>query len=163
MTAGGETVCGAAGGADVFTGCSRSGGREIGDPEAADATFAVCTASGTLPRAATGSSLSEDGSAEPEPGSFEPPCPERRSRTVSASSGSMVLECVFLSSTPSSGSKSRMTPGFTSNSRASSLILIFDIIVAAGPSAGASSSRKSEPLLQDDVKLPFFADVRRLG
>ncbi len=43
-----------------------------------------------------------------------------------ATSSSMELECVFFSSTPSSGSMSRMMLGFTSSSRASSLIRILD-------------------------------------
>ena len=55
------------------------------------------------------------------------PDSSRRSRNASATSSSMELEWVFFSCTPSSGSISRITPGFTSNSRASSLILIFFI------------------------------------
>jgi hypothetical protein len=39
----------------------------------------------------------------------------------------MELEWVFFSCTPNSGSRSRMALGFTSNSRANSLILIFFI------------------------------------
>src|SRR3569833_1104030 len=53
--------------------------------------------------------------------------PVRRRRSSSATSSSTELECVFFSCTPSSGSKSRIMPGFTSSSRASSLILIFFI------------------------------------
>lgn len=50
------------------------------------------------------------------------------SRNRSARSSSIALECVFFSATPTSGSNSRSNPGFTSSSRASSLILIFAII-----------------------------------
>lgn len=70
-----------------------------------------------------------------EPGSCDSPGVARRLRTISATSASIVCECVVLPCTPSAGSSSRMTPGFTSNSRASSLILIFDIIVAVIASA----------------------------
>ena len=55
------------------------------------------------------------------------PSPSKRRRSSSATSSSIELECVFFSCTPKSGSMSRMTPGFTSSSRASSLILIFFI------------------------------------
>ena len=55
------------------------------------------------------------------------PSPSKRRRSSSATSSSIELECVFFSCTPRSGSMSRMTPGFTSSSRASSLILIFFI------------------------------------
>ena len=50
-------------------------------------------------------------------------CPRRR-RSSSATSSSRELECVFLSATPSSGNSSRRTFGFTSSSRASSLMRI---------------------------------------
>jgi hypothetical protein len=50
-------------------------------------------------------------------------CPRRR-RSSSATSSSRELECVFLSVTPSSGNSSRSTFGFTSSSRASSLMRI---------------------------------------
>lgn len=51
------------------------------------------------------------------------PCPRRR-RSSSAISSSRELEWVFLSATPSSGNSSRRTFGFTSSSRASSLMRI---------------------------------------
>lgn len=54
-----------------------------------------------------------------------------RSRSDNATSSSIELECVFFSCTPNSGSRSSMTPGFTSSSRASSLILIFFIQTTA--------------------------------
>lgn len=110
--------------------------------EAADAALARSAGSELSARTAEVSGATEESSAgPPESESFELPGVARRSRTISAKSNPMVLECVFLSSTPSSGSISRITPGFTSNSRASSLILIFDIIVAVDTSAGASSMR----------------------
>ena len=56
--------------------------------------------------------------------SSETPIPATRRRRFSTTSSSSELECVFLSVTPSSGSKSRMTLGLTSSSRASSLMRI---------------------------------------
>ena len=53
--------------------------------------------------------------------------PLRRCRNAIATSSSIELECVFFSLTPNSGNKSMITPGFTSSSRASSLIRIFFI------------------------------------
>lgn len=50
----------------------------------------------------------------------------RRRRAIDVSS-SIELECVFFSLTPSSGSMSRITPGLTSSSLASSLMRIFFI------------------------------------
>jgi hypothetical protein len=58
--------------------------------------------------------------------------PVKRRRSSNATSSSIELECVFFSCTPNSGNRSRMTPGFTSNSRASSLILIFFIEETTG-------------------------------
>lgn len=46
----------------------------------------------------------------------------RRRRISRATSSSTELEWVFFSETPSSGKRSRMTPGLTSSSRASSLM-----------------------------------------
>src|ERR1035437_4944516 len=51
----------------------------------------------------------------------------RRFRSNTATSSSTELEWVFFSATPSSGSRSRIAPGLTSSSRASSLIRIFFI------------------------------------
>lgn len=50
--------------------------------------------------------------------------PRTFARIRSATASSIELECVFFPVTPSSGSISRMTPGFTSSSRASSLMRI---------------------------------------
>jgi hypothetical protein len=57
----------------------------------------------------------------PYEGGFASPVSRRRSSRATSSSSE--LECVFFSCTPNSGSSSRMTPGFTSSSRASSLTL----------------------------------------
>jgi hypothetical protein len=59
------------------------------------------------------------------------PEPVRRRFSSIATSSSIELECVFFSCTPISGSISSMTPGFTSSSRASSLIRIFLIEATA--------------------------------
>jgi hypothetical protein len=59
--------------------------------------------------------------------------PVKRRFTSSATGSSIELEWVFFSVTPSSGSISRITLGFTSSSRASSLIRIF-VILCAPPS-----------------------------
>ena len=84
------------------------------------------------------------------------PCGKSRLRNSSATSSSTELECVFFSCTPSSGSMSMITPGFTSSSRASSLILIFFIESTAstssprardrGNQACRASARRSVPL-----------------
>lgn len=57
-----------------------------------------------------------------------------RRRICSATSTSMELEWVFFSVTPYSGSKSRMSLGLTSSSRASSLIRIIDRALGANSS-----------------------------
>jgi hypothetical protein len=53
--------------------------------------------------------------------------PVNRRRSSRATSSSTELECVFFSCTPNTGSISIIAPGFTSSSRANSLILIFFI------------------------------------
>jgi hypothetical protein len=67
-------------------------------------------------RGAPGATMAGDGSG--------PESPVTRRRTCSATSSSSELECVFLSVIPSSTKVSRITFGFTSSSRASSLIRI---------------------------------------
>lgn len=57
-----------------------------------------------------------------------PSPPDSRCRRAMATSSSIELEWVFFSPTPNSGSMSRITPGFTSSSLASSLMRIFFIL-----------------------------------
>ena len=65
-------------------------------------------------------------------------------RTLSATSSSIELEWVFFSVTPSSGSKSRILDGFTSSSRASSLIRILDVSLCK-PSSIVAIDRTAPP------------------
>jgi hypothetical protein len=67
------------------------------------------------------------------------PIPATRRRRFSTTSSSSELECVFLSVTPNSGNKSRMTLGLTSSSRASSLIRI--LLIHKTPERCARCSR----------------------
>ncbi len=71
--------------------------------------------------------------------------PVRRRRSSSATSSSSELECVFLSATPSSGNRSRMTLGLTSSSRASSLMRIFPIHSRPGAVLAPSTMRFASP------------------
>lgn len=63
------------------------------------------------------------------------PAPSTRALTRLASSSSIELECVFFPVMPSSGRISRMTPGLTSSSRASSLMRILLMCSARRPAA----------------------------
>lgn len=65
--------------------------------------------------------------AEAEPTAAGRECGMRRRRSSRAVSSSIELEWVFFSEIPSSGSISRITPGLTSRSLASSLMRIFFI------------------------------------
>ncbi len=112
---GASSATAARGGADVSTGAE----------EATGVTGASCSVSCT-------SSVSGIGLGR----ELSPECSlATRSRIASATSSSSELEWVFLSWTPNSGSTSRITVGFTSSSRASSLIrilLITEIVVNIG-------------------------------
>jgi hypothetical protein len=110
---------GAAGGASATGSCR---GAEYGrEGSAAGLDSAAC--SGAV-------SVSVDLEArDPESGDpFDSPVSRR---LISIATGSSIeLEWVFFSATPSSGSMSRITLGFTSSSRASSLIRILTILFA---------------------------------
>ena len=79
-----------------------------------------------------------------------PPAPVRRLRSSSATSSSTELEWVFFSVTPSSGRRSRIAPGFTSSSLASSLIRIFFILTdeLSDPSITHHARNPAHSLLQ---------------
>ena len=96
----------------------------------------------------TAASLSTEtvAAASPAPS----PTPKRR-RIWSATSSSRELECVFLSATPSSGSRSRMTLGLTSSSRASSLMRI--LLIRLSP------ARKT---LAAGIQTTRFSSIRSL-
>jgi len=94
-----------------FALCSATGASTFG----ADGFAAGCARGGS---AATSSRLEASGAGGP------PASPVTRCRTWSATSSSSELECVFLSAMPSSANVSRITLGFTSSSRASSLMRI---------------------------------------
>jgi hypothetical protein len=98
-----------------FTACSTRGASAFG----ADGLCAGCarTGSGTVSALCETPRDSAGAGAPPVP-----PCTRRL--TCSATSSSSELECVFLSAMPSSANVSRMTLGFTSSSRASSLMRI---------------------------------------
>lgn len=135
--------------AGVFSAPPRGAPGEAGEPP--PAAVAGLVAGAALPSgafAATGAAeeaegvfctvwpeeLSAEGEASPEP---VEPDPENagtvvtgsnpnRFRIALATSSSSELECVFRAlSTPTSGSRSIILPGFTSSSRANSLIRIF--------------------------------------
>jgi len=91
-------------------GCTRTGSEA-----------STCATSGACVSASSRSTCDEP---------FPPVSRRRSSRTTWSSSE---LECVFLSGTPSSGNKSRMTLGLTSSSRASSLMRI--LLIRSRPCA----------------------------
>jgi hypothetical protein len=98
-----------AAGSDLAGAC----GRTASGVDATGATWATCASW------VAGSWASE---AEDPPPS--PPCSATRRRTSRTTSSSSELEWVFLSATPSTGRRSRITLGLTSSSRASSLMRI---------------------------------------
>ena len=103
------------------------------------------TASGAMAggfAAASGSRPSPTGSAG------SPNTPDAtRCRICSATSSSSELECVFLSVTPSSGSRSRMMFGLTSSSRASSLMRILLITKTPKPPTSGPGNSINNPFL----------------
>jgi hypothetical protein len=128
---GGEKICpvdkgGRSGGA------RRTGAAGTSSAIFASGSFAGCSATGasafgadgfTAGRARSGSAATS--SRRETVGADGPPAsPCTRCRTCSATSSSSELECVFLSAMPSSANVSRITLGFTSSSRASSLMRI---------------------------------------
>jgi hypothetical protein len=144
-TAGGRTGAGADG---VYGVCAATGGRIGADGRAgASTTGGSGGASGLLGSCSTsaateGSSTTVSGGSStataapwPLPSSWPPECPSplpmgsrpKRTRSLSATSSSIELECVSFSDTPISGKSSRIRWDFTSSSRASTLIRIFFI------------------------------------
>ena len=89
------------------------------------------------------------------------PIPATRRRRFSTTSSSSELECVFLSMTPNSGSKSRMTLGFTSSSRASSLMRI--LLIHKTPECNARCSRDCALNLSQNIArgTRFTSTLRR--
>jgi hypothetical protein len=125
---GGRNGCDGAGRAGAGSGSMSLGGSTAGAEGAASvSTLATgwgragsCVTAGAA--STTGSAAGDSRKASAEGGA--PLSPVRRRRTSRATSSSSELEWVFLSPTPSSGRRSRMTLGLTSSSRASSLMRI---------------------------------------
>lgn len=117
--------CGSAGGlagAGGAAGAASTGGAGAG------ADTGSGTAEGAGGGAAAGASVAAGAAVAA-------PAPSRRALTRLASSSSIELECVFFPVMPSSGRTSRMTPGLTSSSRASSLMRILLMCSARRPAA----------------------------
>jgi hypothetical protein len=121
---GGARRTGATGASSVFVCCvsfalgtpvSAAGASDFG----ADGLTGGCARRGSVAVA-----LSSARSRCRETSGAAPVSPVTRWRTCRATSSSSELECVFLSATPSSANVSRITLGFTSSSRASSLMRI---------------------------------------
>jgi hypothetical protein len=109
---------------------------------AAGSAFATGWASGASATGAEGISswMCAAGSAGSSmAGRVDPFSPVTRCRIWRATSSSRELEWVFLSMTPNSGNKSRMTFGLTSSSRASSLMRI--LLIRWHPGANSSDTR----------------------
>lgn len=117
-----------AGGGGASAGISRAAGgaSAAGSCLGAGAFFAVSAAG---PASATCSATVSVSGAAVERGDLFDPSVSRRLTSI-ATGSSIELEWVFFSATPSSGSISRITFGFTSSSRASSLIRILTILDA---------------------------------
>jgi len=78
-----------------------------------------------------------------------------RRRLISIATGSSTeLEWVFFSVTPSSGSMSRITFGFTSSSRASSLIRILTILCAPPSNSDTGVVRLNPAPYSEPPRLP---------
>ncbi len=126
VEAGGAAVrCGSAGG---LSGAGGAAGADSAGGAGAGAAACAGSAEGAGGGAAAGAS----GAAGP---AGTAPAPSRRALTRFASSSSIELECVFFPVMPSSGRTSRMTPGLTSSSRASSLMRILLMCSARRPAA----------------------------
>ncbi len=112
-------------GAGVSGAASRAGGAS-GAVSTRATGVRASSAAGTGSETATGLPAGSGAAACGAP--FDSPV--KRRFTSSATGSSIELEWVFFSVTPSSGSMSRITLGFTSSSRASSLIRILVILCA---------------------------------
>jgi hypothetical protein len=80
--------------------------------------------------------------------------PVSRRLTSIATGSSIELEWVFFSATPSSGSMSRITFGFTSSSRASSLIRILTILCAPPSNSDTGVVRLNPAPFPEPPRLP---------
>jgi len=156
-------------------GCpAESGGRNGADRGAGGASAGISRASWAT--SAAGSDLAaaglRDGSAE-GPGSATAVCvspdteprdlaepgdpfdsPASRRFTSIATGSSIELEWVFFSVTPSSGSMSRITFGFTSSSRASSLIRILTILCSPPSTSDTGVVRINPAPYPEPPRLP---------
>ncbi len=115
---------GATTGATIGAGFGASGAAVTTGAGALGAEAGVCTSGAPCSSGSAADSAARRGRVAPV---------ATRSRTARTTSSSSELEWVFLSCTPNSGSRSRITVGFTSSSRASSLIRILLITgIASG-------------------------------
>ena len=133
-SSGGAAGAGGGGaGAALISGAGLGGGGGVGVSTTGGSCAATRAGGCSVSIGAISSSSSSTAIRDPESGTG-PSKPKWR-RTAAATSSSSELECVFLSCTPNSGNKSRIRLGFTSSSRASSLIRILlmdksDIVAA---------------------------------
>jgi hypothetical protein len=135
--AGAACGIGIAGGCPIDSGGRNGGARRTGGAGTSSAAFvswvslAISTAGASVftagfaegCRTGSGAGVLSCG-LEPSRAAGAASPPVTRRRTSNATSSSSELECVFLSATPSSANVSRITLGFTSSSRASSLMRI---------------------------------------
>jgi hypothetical protein len=113
---------------------------------------AVRTGSGAGSASATRSTVVSDSDETGRGDPFDSPVSRR---LISIATGSSIeLEWVFFSATPSSGSMSRITLGFTSSSRASSLIRILTILFAPPSNSDTGVVRLNPAPCQESPRLP---------